>query len=131
MPTLLSAMTTDKDDAAENATVFCRKVIEEMSTVSDNASFKAQIIVGTSMVLYQSPAHLELEAVRAAIVEEAFKVVDTEETGSVPLSAVQTILGSLHMGEGTDVAALLADDVSDDGQVSFDAYRQLIDSKKI
>jgi len=54
-------------------------LVAELSQASSSTT--NQVIVGATMVLYQSPAHVELEALRAAVIEEAFNAVDTAGSG--------------------------------------------------
>ena len=94
--------------------------------VSTEQAFKAQIIVGTTQVLYKASAHLELEAKRSGVIQEAFTAVDTSETGFVASAAVSGIVASLSL-EG-DVSGAVEEFAEEDGRISFDSFCQLVDS---
>jgi myosin V len=106
-----------------NEKEYCSSVISEL--IKSSSITDKQIIVGSSMVLYQSPSHLELEKLRSAAIEDAFKKVDTGDSGFVPLSEIPKILSTLNI-KYEDALSLLEDD-----PVSFDSYRRLIDSKQV
>jgi len=115
---------------SENEKVFCDALVAELSQASSSTT--NQVIVGATMVLYQSPAHVELEALRAAVIEEAFKAVDTAGSGvgsngdasSITVDQMATVLASLKVSATSQVGDL----ANDEGFVSFDDYRQFVDS---
>jgi len=107
---------------SENEKIFCDALVAELSQASSSTT--NQVIVGATMVLYQSPAHVELEALRAAVIEEAFKAVDTAGASSITVDQMATVLASLKVSATSQVGDL----ANDEGFVSFDDYRQFVDS---
>ena len=111
---------------SENEKVFCDALVAELSQASSSTT--NQVIVGATMVLYQSPAHVELEALRAAVIEEAFKagsgVGSNGDASSITVDQMATVLASLKVSATSQVGDL----ANDEGFVSFDDYRQFVDS---
>ena len=118
-------------DADEKAFAsWCDATVTACAAMSGvNANFSKQIIVGSSMVLYQSAAHQDLENMRASVLdkaanvcqgsvegdrEKAFAVFDSTQRGTLSVDEIRHIM--------TNLGEKISEDVLEDlmTKVTFD-----------
>jgi myosin heavy subunit len=123
------APTSDADE--QTFTSWCTATVSTCAAASGvNANFSKQIIVGSSMVLYQSAAHQDLEAMRASVLDKAanvcqggapgdrqkaFAVFDPSRRGSLTVAEIRHIMTNLGEKVSEDeLDALMAKVTVDD-----------------
>lgn len=113
---------SDADGEAFKA--WCTATVKTLADNASNPDFKKQIIVGSSMVLYQSAVNFDLEALRSSVMEKAANVCQGVATGSSDASPDEqkkafgvfdpTKRGALKLSEIEHLMTNLGEKVSSD-----------------